>query len=205
MRKTYTIVALVAALAVAAGLLLKESFAQTASAPATAIVAKAAVCDVQDLFTNYKRAKDELATLADKRQAALAEDEKRGKAIDALQMELEGLKQGSKEYQARLSELQRLTIDRAVNKQVQETMLLSEHRRLTIELYNQIQQTIGKVAKEQGYNLVLYREQELVEARETEQVIEQIRTRKVIYSDPALDITKDVLSRLNESYRSESK
>jgi outer membrane protein len=199
MKKTYTLLAVVCCLA-GATLLLKDTSAQTTPS-ASAPMAKVAICDIQEIFANYNKAKDLLAQLNDNRQAVNAEVEKRGKAIDALQMELEGLKQGSKEYEARAAEIQRQTIDRAVYKQFQDSQILHEHRKLTVEMYNETVKMIAKVAKEQGYNLVLYREHELVETEDMVQLFDQIRSHKVLYSDESLDITKDVLAKLNEAYK----
>jgi Skp family chaperone for outer membrane proteins len=143
-----------------------------------------------------------LAQLNDKRQALAAEDEQRGKAVDALDIELGGLKPGSKEYETRLAEAERLRIDRAVSAQSGEAALRREHRRLTLEMYGEVSKVVAAVATERGFNLVLYRDPDLVDTDETVELLAQIRSRKVLYSDPSLDITKDVLVRLNESYRS---
>lgn len=199
MKKTYTLLAMAACLATTA-LLLKDTAAQTGPAPSVS-TAKVAICDIQEIFANYNKAKDSLAQLNDKRQAITAETEKRGKAVDALQVELEGLKQGSKEYEARLTEIQRQTVDRAVYKQFQEAQILREHRRLTVEMYNETVKMIATVAKDKGYNLVLYKEHELIETEDMTQLFDQIRTRKLLYSDENLDITKDVLAKLNETYK----
>ncbi len=180
---------------------LKNSSAQS-QAPVAASPARVAVCDIQQVFANYARAKDLLAQLNDKRQALTAEDEQRGKAIDALGVELAGLKPGSKEYEARLAEADRLRLDRTVNAQFKEVTLLREHRRLTLEMYGEVTKVVAAVAGERGLTLVLCRDADLVDTDETAELVAQIRNRKVLYSDPSLDITADVLARLNASYRS---
>ncbi|MGA2265503.1 MAG: OmpH family outer membrane protein [Phycisphaerae bacterium] len=198
--KKFSVTLLIVAALVAGVGFLGRSGAQD-SAPASAPVARVAVCDVQEIFTNYTRAKDLLAQLNDKRQALAAEDEQRGKALDALEVELGGLKPGSKEYEARLAEAERLRIDRTVSEQSGEAALRREHRRLTMEMYAEVSKMAEAVAKERGFNLVIYRDPDLVDTDETLELLSQIRSRKVLYSDPSLDITKDVLARLNEAYR----
>lgn len=163
--------------------------------------ARVAVCDMQIIFTEYVRAKDLLARLNEKRQALTAEDDQRSKAIDALQAELSGLKPGSAEYDARRAQAERQQIDRAVAIQFAESNLRREHRRLTMDMYTEITQVVAAVAQERGFNLVLYRDGALVDTDETLELLAQIRSRKLLYSDNSLDITSDVLARLNATYR----
>ena len=180
--------------------LLTHLGAQTPMAP-TAPEARVAVCDIQRIFSEYNRAKDLLTQLNEKRQALTAEDEQRGKAIDALQGELSGLKPGSAEYEARRAQAERQQIDRAVATQYAEATLRREHRQLTMDMYAEISQAVAAVAKDRGFNLVLYRDSTLVDTDETLELLAQIRSRKVLYCDEGLDISTDVLSRLNAAYR----
>ena len=160
-----------------------------------------AVCDMQAIFSEYTRAKDLLAQLNEKRQALSAEDEQRGKALDALQAELAGLKTGSAEFEARRAQAERQQIDRAVAMQFGEGALRREHRRLTMDMYAEITKVVAAVAQERGFNLVLYRDGTLVDTDETLELLAQIRSRKLLYSDDNLDITSEVLARLNATYR----
>jgi Skp family chaperone for outer membrane proteins len=174
--------------------------AQAPAAPA-APEARVAVCDLQTIFGEYTRAKDLLAQLNEKRQALAAEDEQRGKAIDALQAELAGLKSGSAEYEARRAQAERQQIDRAVAAQFAEATLRREHRQLTMDMYAEIGKAVAAAAQARGFNLVLYRDGALVDTDETLELLAQIRSRKLLYSDDSLDITADVLARLNAAYR----
>lgn len=179
---------------------LTHSQAQSTTMPAPE--ARVAVCDMQEIFSEYNRAKDLLARLNDRRQAFSAEDEQRGKAIEALQVELAGLKAGSEEYEARRTEAERQQIDRTVAMQMAESALRREHRRLTMDMYAEVTRVVAEVAQERGFTLVLYRDGELVDTEETLELLAQIRSRKLLYNDPSLDITADVLARLNVAYRS---
>jgi Skp family chaperone for outer membrane proteins len=193
---------MVIALGLLGGMMMwKDSLGQPAPASAPAVPARVAVCDVQEIYANYDRAKDLLTKLNDDRQAAQAENEKRGKAADALQAELTALKPGSPEYENRLNQMERMTIDRKVELQYQEALMLRKHRQMTAQLYSEILAMIGTAAREQGINLVLYRDRDLLETDETMELLAQIRNRKVLYCDSSLDITQTVLARLNEAYR----
>ncbi len=200
MRKPHAYAVLIAVCLTMGLAFLTHLRAQGPAAP-VAPEARAAVCDLQAIFSEYVRAKDLLAQLNEKRQALAAEDEQRSKAIDALQAELAGLKPGSDEYEARRAEVERQQIDRAVAIQFGESALRREHRRLTMDMYTEITQTVTAIAQERGFNLVLYRDGALVDTDETLELLAQIRSRKLLYSDDSLDITADVLARLNATYR----
>ena len=166
--------------------------------PATRV----AVCDIEQIYANYDRARGLIEKLNDSRQATLKENEDRGKSIETLQMELEQLKVGSKEYEDRFNELQRLTIERQSWLQLKEAIILREHARLTTEMYGEITGAIERIARQDGYDVVLFRENKALESREPKEILDQIRSRKVLYANPACDITQRVLSSMNEAYRS---
>jgi Skp family chaperone for outer membrane proteins len=189
---------LIGSIALIAAAFYGSAIGQTsAPAPATRV----AVCDVEDIYANYTRARDLVAKLNQDRDAVRAENEERGRAIDALQMELEGLKEDSQECQDRLNEIQRLTIDRQSWLQYKEAVILREHARLTSQMYEQINQAVETAAKEGGIQIVLFKQRPNLQARDTRELLEQIRSRKVLYSDPGVDITQLVLTRLNDAYR----
>ena len=189
-----------AAAAVGLALLLNPLWAQPA-APAKPAGAQVAVCDVVVVFNEYQRAKDLTVRLNDRRDALKAENDKRGKAIDVLRTELEGLLEGSKDYEQRLNEVQRLTIERAAWLQFQEALIMRDHQRLTREMYEQILRMIQDVARREGFTLVLQRDKESMKSQNTQELIQKIAARKVLYSDDSIDLTDSVLAALNDQYR----
>lgn len=172
-----------------------------AAPPAAGSAGTVAVCDVVVVFNEYQRAKDLTLKLNERRDALRAENEKRGKAIDVLRTELEGLKSGSKEYEQRLNEVQRLTIERTAWLQFQETLIMRDHQRLTREMYEQILKMIQTVAEQNGFLIVLQRDKESLESQTTQELVQKIASRKVLYNHASVDITDPVLARLNDQYR----
>ena len=193
---------LVAACVLGGTLMLRNSLGQSQPASAPPAAARIAVCDIQEIFVNYERAKDLLSKLNDERQAAEAESDKRGKAMDALHTEMSALKAGSPEYDSRMAQLERMAVDRKVEIQYQEGVLQRKHRALTLEMYKEVTAMISTVAGAEGIHLVLQRDKELLDTGETADVLAQIRDRKVLHCDDSMDITQTVLARLNEAYRS---
>jgi len=183
---------------------LTRSMAQPAPDPAPAAT-KVAVCDVVEIFNNYQRAKDLTAKLNERRTAIQTENNERGKKIDDMEDELKALKPGSKEYEGRFNERQRLIIERDAWLKFQETLAIREHHRLTEEMYNEIQDVIAALAKDRGFHIVLFRDPKNLVSQSTAELLQQINLRKVLYSDNSVDLTEDVLRRLNETYRAAPK
>lgn len=180
------------------GVMMARLHAQPgAAAPSTRV----AVCDVVDIFNNYQRAKDLTATLNERRQGIKLENEKRGKEIDAIKMELEGLRKGSKEYEKRFNEMQRRTIDRQAWLQYEEALAVREHHRLTQEMYEQIRKMIATIATSRGFQIVLFRDPEDLTSQNTSELLRLINMRKVLYSDSSVDITEETLRSLNAAYK----
>jgi len=190
---------IVIAALVTGAFLMKDTLAQRkpAAAPASTRVA---VCDVIQVFNNYKRSQDLSAQLNQKRQQTALEEKKRVKEINALQMELTALKQGSPEYEKRVQKLQKLTIDVKVWKQFQEALIMSRHHKLTKDLYQEILATVARVAKEKNFQVVIYGQRSDIPSKNTPQLLQMIEFRKVLYSAPGLDLTDTVLDRLNRNY-----
>ena len=162
---------------------------------------RVAVCDVVQVFNNYVRANDLTAKLTEQTEAIKGEDEKRRKAIETLEMELEGLLKGSKEYQQRYNEMYRQRINRQAWLKYEEDMARSEHHRLTSEMYVEVRKMIAQVARQTGYQIVLYFKRGEMESGSTTELRQQIELRKVLYADASVDLTDTVLMRLNETYR----
>ncbi len=184
----------------AAGLVVPFATAQNKPATASAPT-KVAVCDMELVFKNYDKANDIKADLDQKAQNIKSEADARTKALDKITQQLESLKSGSGEYEAKVLELTRLSVERDSWLAVQQQLTTRERHRRAKEMYKDISDTIAKVAKERGYDLVLYIEPAQQETRTLEEMLQVIARRKVLYNDPSLDITDLVLPRLNEQYK----
>jgi len=62
---------------------------------------------------------------------------------------------------------------------------------------------VEKIAAQDGYDIVLYRDEFEPILTDPEAVREQIRSRKVLYCSPRADITAIVLDKLNADYRAQ--
>lgn len=197
--KRYAKWTLTAVAIVAVALIWGETRAQQANQalPPTVV----AVCDVVQVFNNNARAHDLQARLEKKRDAIEAENQKRQKAIEDARAVLLTLKEGQPQYEKTLDEIQRLTIERQAWLEFENQRVLREHKRLTQDLYDEILATIASVSERRGIDVVLYLETEVIDTENTRQLLTMIERRKVLYAGEQVDITEDVLRRLNDAYR----
>ena len=164
---------------------------------------RVAVCNLVKVFTDYHRAMDLTTKLNERKGSIQAENKKRLKKLEDLQMTMEGYKVGSKEYTKVLDDFKRQMIEREVWLKMEQASVLADHRRLTEEMFKQISDTIATVAKERNIDLVIQLESRELNARNVEELVAQIDRRKVLYNKdtPDIDITGAVLQLINESYQ----
>ncbi len=196
--KTSKIYTLALAAVVALAILLGNSFA--ASTAITAGPSKVALCDVVHVFNNYVRASDLTDRLNEKRKALQLEGESKLRAVEQMQMELEGLVQGSQQFEARLADVQKLEIERQAWGQIKEASILREHHRLTKEMYNQILAKVSQVAKARNVDLVMYQVRGELLGANTQQLLQEIAQRRILYASEGMDLTDIVLTSLNDDY-----
>ena len=167
----------------------------TAPQPATV-----AVCDMAAVFKNYDRANDLNKKLKSRVEELKAEAKKRGDEIDKIQNTIEELKPGSKESDAALDKMTKLTIERQAWINFQDELAKREDFRLTKDLYNDVLVAVEKIAREKGFQVVLSKETSNQASHNIDELLQQMSRRKVLYSDPSLDITEDVIKQLNRDY-----
>jgi Skp family chaperone for outer membrane proteins len=199
--KRMYILAIVGLLGVAA--FLGRSLAQPAGAPAAA--PRIAFCDLVSVFNEYERAKDLTEQLSQIRTSVEAERVQRQKKIDALSRELENYKKGSQQYERTAEDLMRQDIDLQAYLRYQEQVALRKHRAMTQEMYAEIVDTVTKIAVQQGYTIVMQKEQAELNTTDTNAMLQQIYNRKILYFAPSLDITETVLATLNRQYKDTKK
>jgi len=188
---------LLSATLMGAAMLLNQSFAQEKPAPGPT---RTAVCDVVAVFKSYDRAKDLTNKLKTRLDEIKAESDDRAKKIEKIKLTLDELKAGSKEYDAQLDKMTQLTIERDAWLTFQDELAKRENLRFTKDMYQEVLAASEKVAKERGFQLVLFREASDQPVRTLDELLQQMARRKVLYSDPSLDITESVLRQLNQDY-----
>jgi Skp family chaperone for outer membrane proteins len=191
-----------AVLVTAAALLIwRSALAQPASA-ARARPTAVAVCEVMEVLDNYERAKDEMVKLEAKKTWLENEAKLRRQKLEEKEQRLDAVyKKGSEEYRKLLNEIEEDTYNLRSWVDLQKHRGLRQHHELTRQLYEDIRQAVGALAKSRGIDVVLYFERRMPQTKDTLQLAEVMGARKVLWHDDAIDITEDVLAHLNRVYR----
>lgn len=190
---------LVVALAVitAGGLLAWANQAQTSVSGARMPVG---VVDLVKIFNEFEQTKALNAELDRYKRRLAEEQQKREEQLSVERDTLQGFSPDSAEYRKRSSQLKKLIIDYQAWLTGEREMLKDEHRRWIERTYALITDAIARVAKSKGLQLVLTREELETQVDDAANLQKQILNRKVVYYDPALDISDTVLVTLNDIF-----
>ncbi|HNO79244.1 MAG TPA: OmpH family outer membrane protein [Phycisphaerae bacterium] len=163
---------------------------------------KIAVIDVASVFESYEMTRDLEAMFNAKRQELATEAEQRRTAIEQMRRGLAAFDPGSADYASREQELIRAEVDFQVWSTHSEQRLKTNHKLWLLAIYRNTQETVGKVADERNYDLVLTYDRLTDDAPDSVTLRQQILLQKVIYHHSRIDITTEVLNRLNNEYKS---
>ena len=174
---------------------------QSAGASAT----KIAVVNVPVVSERYLKTSDLEAQFEQKRRLFSEQRNALRQQIEQTQRSLqEEFKPGTKEYGDRAKKMVMLEAEL-------QWLMESESRRIEQELanslcgiYDDIQEAVRKVAGEREIDLVLAADQLPDESPvSTTQARQQIMLQKVLYWHPRVDLTEDVVAKLNETYKTQ--
>ena len=186
----------------AVGVVLSTGFAQ--QAPAGGKTGSVGVCNVVLLFKEYERAKVTLEQLQAQQKAIEEEKRRRDQEITASRNYLTGghVREGTPAYEEQFEKLQKLAMDAEIYYRTETGRAVRKHQLATREIYSEILKTVGDVAKQRGYDVVIYGDQTgPIQEGSPQEMLMQIQSRRVLYSSDACDITTEVLRRLNAGYR----
>lgn len=169
--------------------------------PAPPATGRVATLDVVKVFNEFQRQKDlseEMKQLQDKLQA---ENTTRRNKLDEEEASLSKISQDDPTYVARTRELLAKQIEYKNWSDLKQADVTREIALWSCRIYTEIAKAAGDVAQEQGYDIVLYKDEFECNTTNPDQIREQIRSRKVIYGSPSVDISQLVLDKLNSDYR----
>lgn len=162
-----------------------------------------AVVDVQKAFDSLREKTTIEAELQTKADQVRQEDEQRKNAIKGLQEDLQILAPGTAAYENKQEELERAVLDRQVWLNFQQSKLNRERAVRIENIYKKMIETIGRVATSSGYKVVLFKEPEVrfTNVQKPEQISALIQVRKVLWAADELDLTDQVIQRMNNEFQ----
>jgi Skp family chaperone for outer membrane proteins len=181
------------AVAIIAGVMGYESlFAESkAAAPGPT---KIALVSVRTIFQNCKKNAEYKTKMTAEQDKVIAELDKLNKEIDAVQADLKTRKTGSEEYLKLVKDISDKKAYLEGQKQYNQEYFKVKDQMWTEKMYLEILDTVGRIAKQKGYDLVLEKDEIELPAASATELMLIIRTHKVLYCNEDLDITNEVLT-----------
>ena len=158
---------------------------------------KIGVVSILRIFQDCNKNADYREEATKEQDDIMAGLEKLSKEIDAEKAGLKTLKAGSSDYldlmKGVLEKQARLQAEQEFYKQ----QMAMKDQQWTEELYKDILQETIAVAKQKGLDLVLEKDEPILPAVSGNELMLTIRTHKLLYSGGCLDITSEVIARLD--------
>jgi len=158
---------------------------------------KIGVVSVERIFQDCKRTiRYREEAIAEQRRVR-ASLEKLAKESEAEEAGLETLKTGSSDYLAQMKEILQKRASFRVDTEFHNREMVLKEQKTTEELYEDILRETKEVAKQKGLDLVFEMSEPELPASSPSQLELAIATHKLLYSAGCLDITDDVIARLD--------
>jgi Skp family chaperone for outer membrane proteins len=170
--------------------------------PSGPLPTRLAVVNIVDLFAQLEEKAAADADIDTMKKAYEDDSRKKQSQIDLATDNLDKTyKRGTPEYRKAQEDLLRMITQKQVDDQVNQQKLFMELRLRTMDLYNKINEAVADYAQANGIALVFVYDNPSVEgARTQEQLQAMVTVRKILYSHPSFDITKQLLAKMNTAY-----
>ena len=162
-----------------------------------------ATIDVVRIFNEYQRQKDLTEEMKQEQNKSKDESDARAQKFDAANRELQAYDPEDPAYKVKLKDLFAMQIDNKNWGELKQAMMTGEVAIWTRKIYQEISEAAARIAESRGIDAVFYRDEFPPPIRDPDEIRNIIRQRKMIYSNPAIDITNEVLAALNAAYRSQ--
>lgn len=168
--------------------------------------ANIAVVNIPAASERYQKTADIESRIEQRRKELRRERDERRDALErgarALQ---EDFRPGTDEYAKRERELAQTQWELQYFEESESKIIEREMAAAMLEIYNDIRAAVKVIAQQRGLDLVMAADPDPEQQAETtSQVRQQIVLQKVVYFSAELDITQEVVDRLNAQYKAQS-
>ncbi len=187
------------AIMAAAGLVSSTALAQApAAGPRTAAgpANLTAVIDVGYIFKNHARFKAAMDKMKDEVMAAENGLKAERDRINGLMEQLKGFNVGTPEFKKLEAEVAKAQGDFNVTAQLQKKDFMDREAKVYLQVYNEIEQAVSQFARQHGIAVVHRFDGDPVDSSDRNRILGNI-TKPIVFYDPQVDITPDVLKILN--------
>ena len=160
-----------------------------------------AVVDIVMVLESLKEKVQVEADLKTRLERLNEDEQNRKKDLQALQGDLEILAPGTPAFQEKQDELEKGVIELQAWKGFQQKKLYRENAVHIENLYRKATESIGAVARENGYDIVMFKEKPVdFSSAKPEALSTLIQVRKVLWVSDELDLTEQVIQRMNNEF-----
>ena len=170
--------------------------APAAARPAAPTSGHTAVIDVGYIFKNHARFKAAMDKMKDEVLAAENGLKAERDRINGLMEQLKGFNVGTPEFRKLEGEIAKAQGDFSVNAQLQKKDFMDREAKVYLQVYTEIERAVGQFAREHGIAVVHRFDGDPVDATDRNRILGNI-TKPIVFYDPQVYITPDVLRMLN--------
>lgn len=180
-----------------------------AATPMIAAAQNIGVVNIQKVFNDLREVKDiktQFSAKAEQLQSQKAAAESRVKGLTESRAQF---KPGSTEYDNTNKEIVKLVTESQVQLQIAQAELTQQQKVQTKQVFDKIDAAVAEVAKAKNLAVVVSQlapelSQEMMERANPEQLNQALFSRSVLYAAPNVDITADVVTKLDAGYAAPS-
>jgi Skp family chaperone for outer membrane proteins len=188
--------------AAVAALVSHAAFAQAPVQPqavqSTGPATHVAVIDVGYIFKNHVRFKAAMDKMKDEVMAAENSLKNERDRINGLMEQLKGFNVGSPEYKKLEAETAKAQGDFNIDAQLRKKDFMEREAKVYLQVYTEIEKAVAQFAREHRIAVVHRFDGEPVDNSDRNQILRGI-TKPIVYLEPGIDITPDILKMLNGS------
>jgi Skp family chaperone for outer membrane proteins len=167
-----------------------------AASPSATPASHVAVIDIGYIFKNHGRFKAEMDKMKDQVLAAENGLKAERDRINGLMEKLKGFNPGTPEYRQLEGEVAKAQGDFSVNAQLAKKDFMDREGKVYLAVYSEIERAVAQFSKENGIAVVHRFDGEPVDGADRNRILGSI-TKPIVYYDPQIDITPDILKMLN--------
>ncbi|MBC7353170.1 MAG: OmpH family outer membrane protein [Thermogutta sp.] len=161
----------------------------------TQVDARIGVIDLPAVMQRIPELRAELTELQSDVQRAQSQFQKRQSELLSLQKELQTLSPESQEFQQRQQTLQQQMSQLQTEMQLQQQQFFERERKAYLSALGRIDEAVQKVARAKGLVIVLKQSRPPAATSNPQELLSYL-AREVIWAEPQLDITDDVIREL---------
>jgi Skp family chaperone for outer membrane proteins len=167
---------------------------------------KIATANPSKIFFSMKEKTDVQAVLQEERKKLGEEERSRRQKVEDLRSALELIKPDAPQYEEASKQYAEAALQFKNWGEFSQMQLARLEKQKTKLLFDKITAMIAQIAKERGIDLVVAEQPPInVERISSEQLTQMMAQRQVLYTNASLDLTPDVVAKLDEQYNAQKK